>query len=96
MEFDQIFNLFEGILWISISVILLIRIRQQKQHADLLIVGGVAFFAFGISDFIEIFTRAWYQPISLLMLKAACMIAFVSCLIVYRRRNRRAQSGPHR
>jgi hypothetical protein len=91
VEFDQIFNLLEGILWISISAILLTRIRRQKENSDLLIVGAIAFFAFGVSDFIEIFTRAWYQPISLLMLKAACVITFVSCLIVYRRSNRRAQ-----
>jgi len=93
VEFDQIFNFFEGILWISTSLILLTRLRREKEHSDLLIIAALAFFAFGISDFIEIFTRAWYQPRSLLMLKAACVITLVSCLIAYRRRNRKAQSG---
>jgi len=89
MEFDQLFNLFEGILWIGISLVLLARMRDTPRHRDLLGVGAAAFFLFGISDFIEIYTRAWYRPWPLLVLKGSCIVTFASCLLIYRRREKR-------
>lgn len=85
MEVDQIFNLLEGILWISISVIMVVRSTGHATHRTLLRVSGFAFFLFGLSDFIEIFTRAWFRPPALLMLKVACVITLMSCFIVFRR-----------
>jgi hypothetical protein len=85
MEVDQIFNLFEGILWISISAIMVVQSRRLPTHRTLLLVSGVAFFFFGLSDFIEIFTRAWFRPPVLLILKAVCVITLTSCFIVFRR-----------
>lgn len=85
MEFDQIFNLAEGILWIVIAVVLMFRSFRPSPHQMLLRVSSGAFFLFGISDFIEISTRAWYQPPSLLVLKAFCVITLISCFVVFRR-----------
>jgi hypothetical protein len=85
MEPDQIFNIAEGILWIAIALILLARSFKPSPHRVLLIVSSGAFFLFGISDFIEVFTRAWYQPLSLLALKATCVVTLIACFVVYRR-----------
>ena len=48
----------------------------------------VSFALFGLSDFIEIYTRAWFQPIYLLLLKAAFVTTFFVVFIVYTKRKR--------
>ncbi|QDU48136.1 hypothetical protein [Gimesia panareensis] len=85
LELDQILNLAEAILWISIACLFLVRLRRSQQNRDLAITCVIAFALFGVSDFIEIRTRAWYQPVSLLILKAGCIVTFVTLFIIYRR-----------
>ena len=94
MEPDQIFNVAEGILWVAIALILLIRSFKSSTHQILLRVSSGAFFLFGISDFIEVSTRAWYQPLSLLALKAACVITLIVCFIIFRRASKAGQKPP--
>ncbi|QDT43385.1 hypothetical protein Pan241w_34850 [Gimesia alba] len=86
LELDQILNLAEAILWISISCVFLFRLRHTKKNRDLSITCIIAFALFGVSDFIEVYTRAWYKPISLFILKACCVLAFVTVFIIYSRR----------
>ena len=93
MDIGQIFNLFEGILWISISFVFLRRRRHLKSNQDLALACMVSFALFGLSDFIEIYTRAWFQPIYLLLLKAACVTTFFVVFIVYTKR-KRAEKNP--
>ncbi len=77
MDFDQIFNLIEGILWIGIAAGLIHQSRSKKRFRGLLIGSAIAFFLFGISDFIEIQTRAWYRPWTLLALKVGCVVFLI-------------------
>jgi len=75
-------NVIEGVLWIAISGIIYFLTRattdeKQKQISRRAI---IAFFWFGISDFIEIGTGAWYRPVWLLMLKSVCVLTLVHCL----------------
>ena len=93
MEFDQVFNLVEGIVWITISIILLTRIRHFPEHKDILILGASAFFLFGLTDFVEIYTRSWHDPLWLLAWNGVCILVLLSCLVTYLRRQRRAQQG---
>ena len=86
---DQIFNLLEAFLWLAISAAFFIRLRRQKAHRDLSRAAAVAFLLFGISDLIEIQTRAWYEPIGLLLLKAACVVTFLICFALYRKRTKK-------
>lgn len=96
MQADQIFNLCEGILWIGIALSLLcvsLKVDSRKEQSKHLPrVAAVAFFLFGISDFIEISTRAWYEPLPLLLLKAACVSTLLTCLVIYRRRRPKSRN----
>lgn len=88
MEPDQVFNLCEGILWIVIAIFLSFQIRGKRAYRDLLMISSSAFFVFGISDFIEMSTRAWYTPFWLLIMKGACIVTFVVVLRAYLRRRK--------
>ncbi|WP_417388339.1 hypothetical protein [Gimesia sp.] len=88
LELDQIFNLAEGVLWISIASVFLFRLRHMQQNRDLSIASVIAFALFGVSDFIEVSTRAWYQPLSLFILKACCVVTLVTVFILYSRRQK--------
>jgi hypothetical protein len=46
----------------------------------------LSFALFGLSDFIEVFTRAWLQPVYLLVLKAVCVITFLAAFVLYTKR----------
>ncbi|QGQ25573.1 hypothetical protein F1728_24070 [Gimesia benthica] len=86
LELDQILNLAEAILWISIACLFLVQLRRLQQNRDLAIACSIAFALFGVSDLIEVSTRAWYQPLSLFILKAVCVITFITVYITYRKR----------
>tara|TARA_R110001592_G_C13177255_1_gene750451 strand:+ start:3713 stop:4015 length:303 start_codon:yes stop_codon:yes gene_type:complete len=88
LEIDQICNLAEAILWISIASVFLFRLRHTQKNRDLAITCVIAFALFGVSDFIEINTRAWYQPLSLFILKACCVLTLVTAYIIYGRRRK--------
>ena len=85
MEIDQIFNLCEGIMWVVIALILAIKAVKQRQYRRFSIWASVSFLLFGISDFIEMKTGAWWVPWPLLLLKAACVASFLACLVSYRK-----------
>lgn len=90
------FNIMEGFLWIGISGILYVRTARgtddgRKQIARR---AAIAFFWFGISDFVEAGTGAWYRPIGLLLMKSACVAVLVHCLVRYQRMNRMRESEP--
>ena len=75
MEFDQIFNLAEGIFWIFISLLFIYRSRKPTFFSrNNWLLGALAFFCFGVSDFIEIYSRAWYHPWWLILWKGICLI----------------------
>ncbi len=88
LEIDQICNLAEAILWISIASVFLFRLRHAQKNRDLSITCVIAFALFGVSDFIEINTRAWYQPLSLFILKACCVLTLVTVYLIYVRRRK--------
>lgn len=96
IEFDQWFNLCEAVAWLTVAGLFLLRLPRVSRDKDLAAVCAAAFVLFGISDAIEIFTRAWYRPISLLLLKSGCVAALLLAFIVYRRRKKNvsAQSPP--
>jgi len=83
----ETFNLYEAILWFVIAVALFstaIFDKSKKLYKTNLIISAILFFAFGISDLIEMQTGAWWRPVGLLMLKSSCIIGFAFCFLKYR------------
>lgn len=85
MQIDPIFvfaNAIEGCLWIALGVFAMVR-RASTGLA-------IALFAFGISDFVEIRTGAWYEPWWLLTWKTVCVLTIAGLgIVVWRRRSQR-------
>jgi len=83
LYFEQIANFVEGIFWITAAAILLRRAclrnggrwGSRTRHRRLAIGAAITLVAFGISDFIEMRTGAWYDPPALFALKAACVVS---------------------
>jgi hypothetical protein len=82
-----LFNYLEAVLWFLISASIFIgafRAGRSAAGFPVLLVAGVAFLAFGVSDIIEVRTGAWWRPLWLLALKAACVVVLAGCYLRYR------------
>ena len=87
---DKLYNEFEVVLWITISVILVWRSRGLARPQRLIAqVAAIAFFQFGPSDVVEIQTGAWWTPWWLFVWKALCVGMLVLCWWKYRALGRR-------
>lgn len=87
---EQIFNFCEGWVWTAIALVFAVQAnRKANTYQKLAIFSALAFFAFGVSDFIEFTTGAWYRPWSLFAFKAACVLALLSLLRQYSNAKRR-------
>ena len=81
-------NLIEGILWSTIALgFAAALLKPGWRNAK--IVAAVNFAAFGISDFVEMQTGAWWRPWWLLTWKATCIAVMAAQLVLYLRRKRR-------
>jgi hypothetical protein len=79
-EFDQWFNFGEALWWMALAAVLLFRARIPSRSRMSALAASAWFFLFGISDLIEIHTRAWFRPWPLLLFKTACVLALVLLL----------------
>jgi hypothetical protein len=74
LSMGQVFNFAEGWLWVVIALVLVACAeRRGHPHQGLACAAAVGFFAFGISDFVEFYTGAWYRPWTLFLFKALCV-----------------------
>ena len=81
----SIFNYCEAVLWFSIALIIFLRRKNANvKLTKLAMLLSISFFFFGISDLIEANTGAWWRPWWLLVLKALCILSFVTCWYKYR------------
>jgi len=83
LEPDQIFNFFEGLLWTAIGLVFAWHAIRKTKYRRLQIGAAVSFLLFGVSDFIEMRTGAWYTPWTLFALKAVCVLSFLIHLRIY-------------
>ena len=83
LEPDQIFNFFEGLLWTAIGLVFSWHAIRKTKYRRLQIGASFSFLLFGVSDFIEMRTGAWYTPWTLFALKAACVLSFLLHLRIY-------------
>lgn len=84
-EFDQRFNLAEGIFWAAAAGVIFWRARKNARVRGIGIGASLTFALFGVSDFIEVETRAWYTPWWLFALKAACVLSLAVHLALFLR-----------
>ena len=98
MDALAIFNCVEAVFWMTIGSVVLWRDRGSRPKIAmglrLATIAGLWFILFGISDIFEVYTGAWYRPVSLLIFKATCIAALIACGVTYRltRRHGRANS----
>ena len=77
-------NIIEGLFWIAVALAVYIANRNKSQpEKQVAQRASITLFCFGISDFIEVSTGAWYKPIWVLLLKAACVVILIHCLVKY-------------
>ena len=84
MKMPRIFNFIEAGFWIIAAVgLLILSERLTGKLRRIAYVAVPAFFLFGVSDLIEIYTGAWWRPLWLLFLKGSCIVGLLICLIWY-------------
>ncbi len=64
----NVFNFAEGTFWILLGCYFLFRQRSNRQRLDQIL--AILLIAFGVSDFVELWTRSWYQPYWMLAWKS--------------------------
>jgi len=85
MNIASIFNYDEATLWFAIALTVFLRRKNDNiKLTQLAVVVSISFFFFSISDIIEANTGAWWRPWWLLVLKALCILSFVTCWYKYR------------
>jgi hypothetical protein len=83
------FNIAEIFIWSGFGIAFaILSFRSPPENRTRRIVLAVAFFAFSVSDYVEIQTGAWWEPWWLLLWKAICIGVFVEAMI-HRSRSRR-------
>jgi len=80
---ETIFNAAEALLWLVFAAIVAVRFhhtpRRVRRTARVM---AVFFVLFAVSDVIEMETGAWWRPLGLLILKAACLAGLTWCFFV--------------
>lgn len=77
MDIAKVFNIFEVVLWIAIGLsFFVISFKNRNISRASCLILSIAFIAFGLSDYVEIQTGAWWQPWWLLVWKAVCIMVF--------------------
>ena len=76
-----VFNHGEAVFWWVCAITFFIRAaRDERRWKRDQLVLGFAFLGFGLSDWIEVHTGAWWRPWWLLALKAICLLVIVRSL----------------
>lgn len=80
----RVFNLAEGVLWIAIGLGFLASLVFTPGSRPLKLAACLLFLTFGLSDFVETRTGAWYEPWWLAVWKATDILGLIVVFILYR------------
>ncbi|HTL29698.1 MAG TPA: hypothetical protein VL282_10770, partial [Tepidisphaeraceae bacterium] len=75
-------NYLEACLWIAIGAGFAIAAFTKGPRGRCLI-ASVAFLLFGVSDYVEAHTGAWWRPWWLLLWKGGCLLMFLGLLLLH-------------
>ena len=93
MDISEVVNWTEVILWPSMGIACLIGSKRKHGHVPRMIwILAVAFFVFGLSDYIELGTGGWWKPWWLLLMKASCIVVFLIVAIDYNKKNKKPKA----
>ena len=82
MDVAWLGNLIEAGLWGSVALMLaVLAVRTDRKRRSIFLLLSVAFLVFAVSDLIEMRTGAWWRPLRLLAIKAACIVTFAYGLL---------------
>jgi hypothetical protein len=81
MSYVDAINAFELVWWIALGVIAAVRSwHSEGRWRYLGFIAAATLVMFGISDGVELWTKAWWKPWWLLTWKAACITVLVGCI----------------
>ncbi|MFT3785780.1 MAG: hypothetical protein QM770_06385 [Tepidisphaeraceae bacterium] len=89
-------NRIEGVVWLVIGAIVLAYVRRDRAIRRWRGVGVLVLVVFGVSDWVEATTGAWWKPWWLFAWKALCvmyLVGWVTVEIVHQRRVKRMHLG---
>ncbi len=89
-----VFNFLEAILWLSVAAGFALAFYRRRGNPNLTLAAGLLFLAFGISDFVEMRTGAWYKPWWLFAWKAATLVGLAVVFVLYWRRGTARLTSP--
>jgi hypothetical protein len=86
-DIESVFNAWEAFTWCAIGVVCVgySLWKPVAYRMKLLFFAGITFLVFGLSDVYEVHTGAWWDPVGLLIVKAACILAFITLYLLYRK-----------
>ena len=97
IDLEKSGNLIEAALWLAVSLVFIVKTFRASGRLRLaFLILAVSFAVFGTTDLIESDTGAWWKPLWLLGLKAACVAGFVIGFGIYFKitRRDRQKTGP--
>lgn len=84
METGVLFNFFESIFWIILSLLCGFNsLNSTNAFKKLYFTAYLLLLLFGCSDIIEMKTGAWWQPWWLLVWKAICIVGLIRTFLWY-------------
>ena len=88
----EIVNWLEVFLWpvLGLACVIGAKVKTGRVSAAIRVL-AVAFLLFGLSDYIELGTGAWWKPAWLLLMKAACIVVFLWVGLKYKRASEKRQ-----
>ena len=81
---EATFNFWEAWFWIALAVLYILLCFRKQAHRKLCLTTTLVFFVFGLTDFVEMKTGAWYRPWWLLLWKGACVVGLIALYCWYK------------
>ena len=84
------FNFLEALFWLAVAAgFLRAAVKSKAGNAGVLYLAAFVLALFGMSDFVEVETGAWWRPWWLLVWKGTCLVTLVTLYVRHRMETRR-------